>query len=163
MPRSISPLADRFWHYVEQGDGCWEWQGHLASGYGALRGQYPDQRMVKAHRVSWEIHFGPIPTGMFVCHHCDNPPCVRPDHLFLGTNTSNMRDRERKGRQGIRRAVKTGHLDRAYFEREYYGAHRGTEELGRELGISGRAVRYRMHQLGLQTDTAAIKRARLAR
>lgn len=51
-----------------------------------------------AHRISWQLHFGPIPLGMWVLHHCDNPPCVRPDHLFLGTHPENMADRMAKGR-----------------------------------------------------------------
>lgn len=51
-----------------------------------------------AHRVAWELSFGPVPAGLFVCHHCDNPRCVRPDHLFVGTHDANMRDRDRKGR-----------------------------------------------------------------
>lgn len=51
-----------------------------------------------AHRVSWEMENGPIPDGLQVCHHCDNPPCVNPEHLFLGTQKNNLDDRNRKGR-----------------------------------------------------------------
>jgi hypothetical protein len=72
---------------------CWQWTGRRdANGYGfTVRGQ-------RAHRVSWEDTFGPIPPGLFVCHHCDNPSCVRPDHLFLGSSADNNRDRHAKGR-----------------------------------------------------------------
>lgn len=86
----------KFWHQVVKSDTCWEWQGdHTANGYGRLtvRGQ-----RVVAHRHSWEMHFGPIPDGMIVCHHCDNPPCIRPDHLFLGSHQDNMADAANKGR-----------------------------------------------------------------
>lgn len=92
-------MAARFWDGVDKqpGDGCWEWTGHCNDGgYGRVTRQTEDRL---AHRYAWELENGPIPDGMFVCHHCDNPPCVRPDHLFLGTHTDNMRDAQRKGRR----------------------------------------------------------------
>lgn len=93
------PVADRiprFWARVQKGDGCWEWQGtRIAHGYGRLR---VGSERVLAHRYSWRITNGPIPAGMSVLHRCDNPPCVRPDHLFLGTQLDNNRDRSAKGR-----------------------------------------------------------------
>ena len=74
-------------------DGCWEWQGKRnESGYGAFY-RLGERR---SHRFAWVLTNGPIPPGMFVCHHCDNPPCVRPDHLFLGTTQDNIADRMAK-------------------------------------------------------------------
>lgn len=86
----------RFWSKVLIGNECWEWQAAChRHGHGmfALRG-----RMHYAHRVAWELWYGPVPDGLFVLHRCDNPPCARPDHLFLGTQTDNMADAFQKGR-----------------------------------------------------------------
>jgi len=90
----------RFWALVEQaGEGsCWIWQGSLDDdGYG--RGPRVKGRHQAAHRVSWLLNRGEVPDGMCVLHRCDNRQCVNPSHLFLGTNTDNMRDRDLKGRQ----------------------------------------------------------------
>lgn len=86
-----------FWQRVTRSaTGCWAWSGGTdKDGYGFLRFR---GRRVKAHRLAWELLHGPIPQGMFVLHRCDNPPCVRPDHLFLGTNDDNMADMAKKGR-----------------------------------------------------------------
>jgi hypothetical protein len=82
-------------------DICWEWAGARNSdGYGK---SYAGSGYRMAHRVAWESSFGPIPDGLFVLHRCDNPPCVRPDHLFLGTNTDNVRDSVAKGRAANQR------------------------------------------------------------
>ena len=76
---------------------CWEWQGaRLPSGYG--RYDAPGKIPWTAHRFAWTDRNGPIPPGMLVCHRCDNPPCVRLDHLFLGTTKDNARDMSSKGR-----------------------------------------------------------------
>ena len=82
--------------YIKDSSGCWLWQACKdRDGYGQLQ---VAGRSIGAHRVSWELTNGPIPEGLYVCHHCDITNCVNPDHLFIGTNTDNMRDKVNKGR-----------------------------------------------------------------
>ncbi len=76
--------------------GCWLWMGASNHrGYGLIS---VDKKTFLSHRISWGLHRFPIPDGLHVCHHCDVPACVNPDHLFLGTNMDNMMDKVRKGR-----------------------------------------------------------------
>lgn len=116
-PKPI-PTEDRFWGHVDKSDpeGCWIWTGAMVwsptrrkygytTTYGyTFIGSRADGslRMIHAHRLSWMIANGPIPEGMQVLHKCDNPPCVRPDHLFLGTKSDNSKDMVSKGRHGRR-------------------------------------------------------------
>lgn len=99
MPRwpSMPSIESRLWAKVNKsdGDGCWEWTGPRArGGYGILS----HGLLRRAHRISWTLTNGPIPVGLWVLHRCDNPPCVRPEHLFLGTGADNIADRQKKKR-----------------------------------------------------------------
>lgn len=101
----VTPLADRFWAQVQKTETCWLWTGpHDGRGYGHIGGGRRNGRALKAPRVAWELVIGPIPEGLWVLHHCDNPPCVRADtdplrsHLFLGTHADNVADMLAKGR-----------------------------------------------------------------
>lgn len=108
MPRTyyVVPLEEKLWQHVvkQPGEGCWEWTGptRMHFGYGGI---WHRGKKLRAHRVSWEIANGPVPDGLFVLHKCDNPPCVRPDHLYLGTNLDNARDRAARDRFDYRKRV----------------------------------------------------------
>ena len=101
--RPRGSLFVRFNRYVIRSDDpavCWEWQGgRFRSGYGALCDEPPSRRMLGAHRVSYQLHRGPIPRGLAVLHRCDVRCCVSPWHLFLGTPADNHRDMLDKQRQ----------------------------------------------------------------
>jgi hypothetical protein len=87
----------RFWEKVDQTSSCWEWTAsRYHDGYGRFQ---LDGKSQSAHRVSWTLANGPIPDGECVLHTCDNPPCVRPSHLFLGTQQDNVDDMGAKGRK----------------------------------------------------------------
>lgn len=103
---STRTLEERFWEKVDKTGDCWEWTGFKnRQGYGQF--QVSTKNGQPAHRVSFELANGKIPDGMHVCHKCDNPPCVRPDHLFLGTPSDNMKDMVKKGRNISPNALKT--------------------------------------------------------
>lgn len=98
MHPSKVPMVERFWGKVRKSDGCWVWTGtRNKAGYGVM---YPNGKPKRelTHRISWWLSNGPIQEGLLVLHQCDNPPCVRPSHLFLGTHADNVHDCIRKGR-----------------------------------------------------------------
>lgn len=87
---------NRFWEKVRKGEGCWEWTGSKdRNGYGRIK-SYGIPEL--AHRISWRLTFGEITNEICVLHHCDNPSCCRPDHLFVGTHKDNSADMWAKGR-----------------------------------------------------------------
>lgn len=148
MPNRPTPLDVRFWRKVRQapGNACWLWTGALDHrGYGDYRKHTPER---KAHRLAWHVVNGPIPAGLFVLHTCDNPPCVRPDHLFLGTHVDNMRDSAAKGRNasqrypGLRAGARAGNakLTQANVQ-EIRSSTSSHTDLAHQFGICAEHVR----------------------
>lgn len=99
MPPKSIPVEERFWNLIRKTNTCWIWLGGLRRNYGQFR---VGNHKVNAHRFSWEIHYGEIPEGLVVCHKCDVPFCVNPEHLFLGTQQDNLKDMFDKGRGKVR-------------------------------------------------------------
>jgi DNA-binding CsgD family transcriptional regulator len=122
---------------VAKSEGCWTWTGGTSGfGHGAF---WDGERQEIAHRFSWRLHHGPIPDGIYVLHHCDNPPCVRPDHLFLGTQRDNIRDASAKGR--IPRGLANGSgkvsiKDRAVIVARYRAGGVTQATLAEEYGVT---------------------------
>lgn len=125
--------------------GCWQWTGAaLTSGYGLIQRQRGGRRVsILAHRLSWALSNGSIPLGMVVCHRCDNPGCVNPAHLFIGTDSDNSKDKVAKGRQARGEAIRLGmaRSGRVALTAEVVGQIRAEYATG-EVSISALAAKY---------------------
>lgn len=130
----------RFWYNVpEQGDGCWEWTGSRAvDGYGNARFGRADGTWsgCNASRLAWILtHAQDLPGNVFVCHRCDNPPCVNPAHLFLGSNSDNIRDGFNKGRVHPPRHARLSESRVRQIHRRWVPG-RSLSQVARAFGIS---------------------------
>ena len=150
MSKKRESLVDRFWaKFKRPQKGCWEWTGAKdPNGYGNIEeghGSKSCRTVHYAHRLSWKLFNGPIPDEMRVLHKCDNPLCVRPDHLFLGTQKDNLADCKNKGRNA--KGEKNGHAKLRQKDIDKI----------RELGCSGK---YTQRQLSnkFRIDQAQISR-----
>jgi hypothetical protein len=138
-------LGDRFWDKVEKiPGGCWVWTaGKIKRGYGRFR---LNGKLVLAHRIAYQDLVGPIPEGLFVCHHCDNLSCVNPEHLFLGTVVDNVDDMMRKGRDVNPRGEQHGMAKLSENEvveirrRVAAGEYKSQTKLGKEFGVSNQLI-----------------------
>ena len=146
MARPSTLIIERFWDSVHIcPDGCWRWHGCIPNGYGRLQTHFIDGPKTSAHRYSYMIHKGSIPEGMFICHTCDNPSCVNPDHLYAGTHSQNMLDMHSRGRGGWQFNKGNRHSAKLTHEeiRDACGMRkRGMlcKDIGMELGVTGACI-----------------------
>ena len=148
IPRARSSLADRFWQKVAKAgpDDCWQWIGAKnKAGYGHLSAGVRDEGHVQAHRAAWQMANGqPIPDGMLVMHICDNPACVNPAHLSLGTFADNTADMDGKGRRVRLAPFGEGHRDAVLtveLVRYIRASSKNNQELANEIGVTRATVR----------------------
>lgn len=138
--RNYHSTIRKFWSFVQKTDECWLWTGTLNDkGYGKIVSSGNGVEIRRAHQLSWLIHGGEIAPGMFVCHKCDNPRCVRPDHLFIGTTQDNTRDRHAKGRTAKGEQQGSHVLTESQVEwiRKTYSEHGASQrQLARAVGCT---------------------------
>lgn len=132
----------RFWNKVDKTGDCWIWTGSLTKkGYGT--GLYVVNKQIRAHRFSFEVHNGPIPKEMCVCHSCDNRKCVNPAHLWLGTHADNVRDRDNKKRRTMigERNTFSKLTEAQVIDIRNRPMHKGTQaKLAKEFGVTPQAI-----------------------
>lgn len=148
MPAKSDPIG-RFWTKVDKTGGCWFWTAHRdTKGYGKFNAGDGPSTWV-AHRYSWTLANGPIPDGLTVCHRCDNPPCVNPAHLFLGTNADNTADRDAKLRmaRGTRNARSKLTPEQVQRIREMFTAGRSNRLIALDFGVREASIYQIRHGL----------------
>lgn len=143
--RAHGAVEERFWRHVDKTGDCWLWTGSSKSyaGYGRIGAGGAGGRYLLAHRVSYTIHHGPIPEGMVVMHQCDNPSCVNPAHLTVGTNAENIKQSYDKGRKITPFKQGAAHHEAVLTEenvREIKGSSLKNAQLARAFGCSGSAI-----------------------
>ena len=146
MKNVLTPIEVRFWPKVSKSTSCWVWKGSKNNkGYGKISNGGRGKGMKLAHRLSYEIAYGPISKDIYVLHICDNPSCVRPDHLFLGSKKDNSQDMAKKGRHPStlhpeeKLGTKNGRAKLNDAQVEEIILRRGTcfqRELAEEYGVS---------------------------
>lgn len=174
MSSKAIPISERLWAGVNK-DGplmpgmttpCWVWikKAKTELGYGLI-GSGGRGGLKRAHRVAWELEHGAIPAATMVLHHCDNPPCVRPSHLFLGNHAVNMADMEAKGRAGRNYGEKNGRHKLTDSEREEVRSLHctgiGYRRLSRMFHVSRPAIRYIVTGKGSYAEQKARKQRNL--
>jgi len=142
----MKTLAERFWPKVARGDGCWLWQANTNGRYGTIAVRKGERwSMGYAHRIAWELTEGPIPSGLKVLHRCDTTLCVRPSHLFVGTQKENLLDMISKGREAC--GKKNGAHTRP--DRLPRGEHNGSAKLNARAVADIRRRRARGERIAL--------------
>jgi hypothetical protein len=134
-----SSFTTRFWRKVLKTNSCWLWTASTSNGrYGNISYNSSGD-MIKAHRASYILAYGPIPNGLHVCHTCDTPLCVNPSHLFLGTSKDNHKDRNSKGRQAkgtTHGRNKLTELQVKEIRAKYIPRSYSTTKIAQEFGVS---------------------------
>lgn len=161
MPKETIPLKgnlgersgvvgfiSRFWSKVDKKapNECWVWKGSFKEngypqlGVGSITNGTRTMRM--AHRLSWLIHFGEVPPKQFVLHHCDNPKCVNPNHLYLGNNADNMRDAANRNRicNGTRHSFAKLNPAKVRRIRKLFSKGKNCHQIAKSLGVASATI-----------------------